>query len=76
MSGIDQYILGKIEFTPTSVAHYLDRVHNDALEAAARACEVEVPREADYDGRFGGYGPFEGPMTASECAAAIRAMKR
>lgn len=45
------------------------------LEEAAKACLTKVKRPADYQGRWGGYGPFEDGMTGEECAAAIRALK-
>lgn len=45
---------------------------NAAIESAAAACGVQVDRDAEYGGRFGGYGPFKGDMTGPECAAAIR----
>lgn len=48
---------------------------NAALDEAAKACEATVERDAEYGGRFGGYGPFKGDRTGPECAAAVRSLK-
>jgi hypothetical protein len=45
-----------------------------AIEEAAALCEAKVERDAEYGGRFGGYGKFLGDKTGPECAAAIRAL--
>ena len=50
-------------------------IRAEALEEAAKMCEVKVKRPADYGGRFGGYGDFYGEKTGSECAAAIRGLR-
>lgn len=42
------------------------------MELAAKICEAKVEREADYGGRFGGYGKFMDWKRGDECAAAIR----
>jgi len=41
-------------------------------EACAKVCELTVEREADYGGRFGGYGRIVTRLDADECAALIR----
>ena len=48
--------------------------HERTREAAAKVCEGTVKREPEYGGRWGGYGSFDGPMTAKECVEAIRAL--
>lgn len=47
-----------------------------ALEEAAKVCEAKVPRDPEYGGRFGGYGPWEDDKTGPECAAAIRTLAK
>lgn len=53
----------------------LQRVVNEALELAAKACEEQILRDGEYGGRWGGYGNFMGDKTGPECAAVIRALK-
>ena len=45
---------------------------NSILEHCAKLCEELVERDAEYGGRFGGYGNFMGEKTGSECAKEIR----
>lgn len=55
--------------------HIFADAWNMALEEAAKACEQKVERDAEYGGRFGGYGNFMGDKTGPECATAVRALK-
>ncbi len=41
-------------------------------EEAAKLCEQKLMRPGGHDGRWEGYGPFQGDKTGPECAAEIR----
>ena len=59
-----------------SVQYAVVCASNTILEHCAKLCEEEVERDAEYGGRFGGYGNFMGEKTGSECAKDIRALIR
>ena len=51
----------------------MTKTYADGLREGAKICKQKVKRDAEYGGRFGGYGDFMGDMTGPECAAAILA---
>ncbi len=52
----------------------LEQRCGELLERCAKLCEQKVRRDAEYGGRWGGYGDFDGDKTGPECAIEIRAL--
>ena len=44
---------------------------DEAVMRAMEVCREKVERDAEYQGRFGGYGNFMGDRTGPECANEI-----
>lgn len=43
-------------------------IEREVLLRAAELCQQKIERDAEYGGRFGGYGNFMGEKTGGECA--------